>query len=147
MMRKRFAIAAATALAASWPLAGLADQIARTGPEQGSQPIPVYQTRGAAPKGDRFAKGRDGHQLFRNHCGYCHLDGGMGSNVLAARFKAASQPDEPALLEKRTDLEADYIEMVVRNGKVAMPRLSRVEVTDPELHAIAACLAGKRHLG
>ena len=69
----------------------------------------------------------------------------MGSNVLAARFKATSQPDEPALLEKRIDLDANYIEMLVRNGKVAMPRLSRVEVTDSELHAIAAYLAGKKH--
>ncbi|HLY57735.1 MAG TPA: cytochrome c [Stellaceae bacterium] len=118
-------------------------QTARSGPEQGSQPIPIYQSRGAPPPGDRLASGRDGHQLFRNRCGYCHLRGGMGTNVLAARVREG-QMAGPALLEERTDLTADYIRTVVRNGKVAMPRLSRVEVTDPELDAIAAYLAGPR---
>ena len=36
---------------------------------------------------------------------------------------------------------AAYVVAVVRNGKMAMPRLSRVEVTDAELDAIAFYLA------
>ena len=116
-------------------------QTARSGPEHDSQPIPLYQSRGAPPPGDRLAAGRDGRQLFRNRCGYCHMAGGMGTNVLAARIKAGQMSAGPALLEERSDLTPDDVRTVVRNGKVAMPRLSRVEVTDPELDAIAAYLA------
>lgn len=122
----------------------LADDTARSGPEQGSQVVPVYQARGAPPPGDRLSPGRDGHQLFRNRCGTCHLAGGMGTNVLTARMAAAKQPAALGLLENRTDLTVDYVKTVARNGKVAMPRLSRVEVTDPELDAIAAYLAGPK---
>jgi mono/diheme cytochrome c family protein len=65
----------------------------------------------------------------------------MGTNLLTKQRIAAGQPPETALLTNRTDLTADYVKAVVRNGKMAMPRLSRVEVTDAELDAIAAYLA------
>jgi hypothetical protein len=51
------------------------------------------------------------------------------------------EPPSNALLVNRTDLTQSYVKAVVRNGKVAMPPLSRVEVTDAELDSIA------RHLG
>jgi len=41
------------------------------------------------------------------------------------------------LLTNRKDLTVDFIKMVVRRGKLAMPRLTRVDVTDAELDAIA----------
>ena len=56
----------------------------------------------------------------------------------------AGEPPEKGLLANRTDLTADYVKSVVRMGKVAMPRLTRVDVTDAELDAIAAYLAKEK---
>ena len=110
-------------------------------PAGGPPPPPPYQTRSQLPAGDRLAPGRDGAALFSNRCGVCHLSGGMGTNLLTKQRLAAGFPPENALLANRTDLTEGYVKAVVRNGKMAMPRLSRVEVTDAELDAIA------HHLG
>ncbi len=83
----------------------------------------------------RLAPGQDGGALFNARCAVCHAAGGMGANVLAGRLGP-----EKSLLANRTDLNADYVQYVARHGLGAMPRLSRVEVTDPELKAIAAYL-------
>jgi mono/diheme cytochrome c family protein len=97
--------------------------------------------RAALPAGDRLAVQSDGEALFSNRCGSCHLAGGMGTNLLTKQQMMAGQPPEKGLLTNRTDLTADYVKTVVRQGKVAMPRLSRTEVTDAELDAIAAYLS------
>jgi len=108
-------------------------------------PFLLYQTRGLPPTGDRLAKGRDGERLFSNKCGACHLIGGMGTNLLTKQRVAAGLSAEGGLLATRTDLTVDYVKAVARNGYLAMPRISRVEVTDPELDTIAAYLAkGKK---
>jgi mono/diheme cytochrome c family protein len=106
----------------------------------GPPPMPEYVIRGDAPPGDRLAAGRDGEKLFRNRCGTCHLAGGMGTNVLTVQMLMAKRPPEQGLLENRDDLAPDYVEAVVRNGKMAMPRQTRVDVTDAELDSIAAYL-------
>ena len=139
----RLRIIVVTAVVAFTPAASHGQQ-ARSGPEHGGIAVPVYQVRGAAPAGDRLRAGRNGHQLYRAICGSCHLPGGMGANVLMVRMKAMQQPIGRAILETRTDLEADYVKTVVRNGLTAMPRLTRVEVTDAELDAIARYLAGPK---
>lgn len=107
----------------------------------GPPPAPPYQMRAALPAGDRLAVQSDGEALFSNRCGSCHLAGGMGTNLLTKQQMMAGQPPEKGLLTNRTDLTADYVKTVVRQGKVAMPRLSRTEVTDTELKAIAAYLS------
>lgn len=107
----------------------------------GPPPLPPYQIRAEAPKGDRLAARSDGAALFSHHCGYCHLAGGMGTNLLTKQRMMAGEPPEKGLLVNRTDLTMDYVTSVVRMGKVAMPRLTRVDVTDAELQAIAAYLA------
>ena len=119
--------------------------VAGTGPEQdaakGPPPgPPPYIMREAMPAGDRLAAGRDGAALFSNRCGTCHLAGGMGTNLLTTQRVAAGEPPESGMLANRTDLTADYVRGVVRAGKVAMPPLSRVEVTDAELDSIATFL-------
>jgi len=107
----------------------------------GKPPLPPflkYQMRDQAPAGNRLAPGRDGVALFSNKCGYCHLVGGMGTNLLT-KLRA---PDRlSGLLIERTDLKPDYVKYVVRNGFMAMPRISRTEVTNAELEAIAKYLA------
>jgi mono/diheme cytochrome c family protein len=114
-------------------------------PPAGPPPIPPYQMRAAMPAGDRLASGGDGQALFANLCGSCHLAGGMGTNMLTKERMAAGEPPESGLLANRKDLTQSYVKAVVRHGIRAMPRLTRVEVTDAELDAIAQYLgkAGK----
>jgi mono/diheme cytochrome c family protein len=109
-------------------------------PAGGPPPPPPYQMRAELPSGDRLAGGGNGAALFSNRCGSCHLAGGMGTNLLTKQRMMAGQPPETGLLANRTDLTSDYVKGVVRGGKIAMPRLSRTEVTDGELDAIAAYL-------
>ena len=113
------------------------DASAAKGPAGGPPPPPPYQMRAALPAGDRLAPQTDGEVLFSNRCGSCHLAGGMGTNLLTKQQMMAGQPPAMGMLSNRTDLTADYVKSVVRQGKVAMPRLSRTEVTDAELDAIA----------
>jgi mono/diheme cytochrome c family protein len=109
-------------------------------PPAGMPPIPPYQTRAELPSGDRLAGGGNGEHLFSNRCGACHLAGGMGTNLLTKQMLVAKRPPTDGLLASRTDLTASYVKSVVRQGKMAMPRLSRVDVTDAELDSIAAYL-------
>lgn len=108
-------------------------------------PPPPYQMRAALPDGDRLASTASGETLFTNRCGGCHLAGGMGTNLLTKQRIAAGLPPETGLLANRTDLSQGYVKSVVRMGKMAMPRQTRVDVTDAELDAIATYLgkAGK----
>jgi len=103
-------------------------------------PPPPYQMRAQAPSGNRLNPGRDGKVLFENHCGYCHLTFGMGTNLLVKQRLAAGASPATALLANRDDLTAAYVHAVVRMGKGAMPPQTRVDVTDAELDSVAAWL-------
>jgi mono/diheme cytochrome c family protein len=109
-------------------------------PPGGPPPIPPYQMRAPLPPGDRLTGGKDGAALFSNRCGACHLAGGMGTNMLTKQRVAAGQPPQSGLLANRRDLTRTYVKFVVRHGRQAMPRLTRVEVTDAELESIAQYL-------
>jgi len=76
-----------------------------------------------------------GEALFVEKCGMCHRRMGMGTVLLARR----GTPDT-AELEKRKDLTADYIVQAARSGIGNMPRISRGEVNDVQLGAIASYL-------
>jgi len=78
----------------------------------------------------------DGEALFLKHCGYCHLAGGTGTIQLERRWGK-----ERALLTERTDIPADYVKAVARNGVFSMPPITRVEVPDEELDKLAEYLA------
>lgn len=125
--------AAAVSLSAAGP-------VHADGPPPGAMILPPYQMRELPPAGDRLSPGRDAHALFENHCGYCHLTFGMGTNLLVRQRLAAGASPDTALLARRTDLTADYVRAVVRHGKGAMPAQTRVDVTDAELTSIAGWL-------
>ena len=108
-----------------------------TGPLPGPPP---YQMRAPLPAGDRLAGGKDGAALLSNLCGACHLAGGMGTNLLTKQRLILGEPPESGLLENRQDLTQNYVKIIVRRGRMAMPSLTRVEVTDAELDAIAVYL-------
>lgn len=103
-------------------------------------PLPPYQMRAPAPAGNRLSPGRDGRALFENHCGYCHLAAGMGTNLLVKQRLAAGAGPATALLANRDDLTAAYVHAVVRMGKGAMPPQTRVDLTDSELDSVATYL-------
>lgn len=110
----------------------------------GPPPMPPYQMRASLPEGDRLTGQKNGEALFSNRCGACHLAGGMGTNLLTKERMALREPPESGLLTNRKDLTRAYVKVVVRRGKLAMPPLTRVDVTDAELDAIARYLAKAR---
>ena len=116
------------------------DDKAQQGPPAGGPPpLPPYQMRAEVSDADRLNPASEGAALFSHRCGACHLTFGMGTNLITARQAAAGQKPVP-LLADRTDLTADYVKAVARNGKGAMPRQTRVDVTDAELEKIATYL-------
>lgn len=106
----------------------------------GPPPPPPYQQRAELPSDNRLSAGSNGEAIFSNRCGHCHLAGGMGTNLLTKQRMMAGEPPENGLLANRKDLTASYVKQVVRAGKMAMPRQTKVDVTDSELDAIARYL-------
>jgi mono/diheme cytochrome c family protein len=106
-----------------------------------TQGPPQYQMR--APEGmqSRVGHQQDGASVFSYHCGYCHLSFGMGTNLLTKQQVIAGNPPAMGLLTNRTDLQADYVKAVVRQGKGAMPPQTRVDITDAELATVSAYLS------
>lgn len=100
---------------------------------------PPYQMRPEPRSGSRLVSG-DPQATYERQCGYCHLAGGMGTNLLIKQRMVAGEGPEMALLANRKDLTADYVKAVVRQGKNAMPPQTRVDITDAELAAVAAFL-------
>lgn len=113
---------------------------AAAGPPGGPPPLPPHQMRAQMAEGDRLKTTMDGKDLFSNRCGACHLAFGMGTNLITKQQLAMGRPPEMGLLANRDDLTADYVKSVARMGKGAMPRQTRVDVTDAELDKIAAYL-------
>jgi mono/diheme cytochrome c family protein len=72
----------------------------------------------------------DGKALYHEKCHMCHGPVGMGTGLLQRRV-------QPAELAKRTNLTREQVIAVVRTGLGNMPALSRGEVSDPQLAAIA----------
>ncbi len=78
----------------------------------------------------------DGKTLFHEKCAMCHGPGGMGTGLLARRVR-------PPELEKRDNLNADYVFQYARRGLGNMPPVTAGEANDAELRAIGAYLARK----
>lgn len=79
-----------------------------------------------------------GEALYIEHCASCHGPNGMGTGLLARRV-------QPALLEARGNLPAQYVIIAARQGIGNMPAIPRGEVSDEELRAIAEYLAAGPH--
>ena len=102
---------------------------------------PMEKAQGADVTNDatRLATAQEGERLFLRRCGVCHLEGGMGTQILARRV-----PANQAKLQDRIGLTPDFVIRTARDGMGAMPRITRVEATDAELAAIAAYLSRRR---
>jgi mono/diheme cytochrome c family protein len=79
-----------------------------------------------------------GEKLYVEHCAMCHGPNGMGTGLLARRL-------QPALLEQRDNLAAQYVIMAARRGIGNMPPITRGEVSAAELKAIAHYLPAGPH--
>jgi len=85
-----------------------------------------------------------GKAKFDHTCAPCHGDGPgddgramlPGTDALRIKYQGAL----PALLEKRTDLNADVIRTFVRRGTWSMPPFRPTELTEREIQDIAAYL-------
>jgi mono/diheme cytochrome c family protein len=79
-----------------------------------------------------------GKALFDRHCGACHAPGvGTPGTQRLEWSKGAAF----AVLEERSDLNADYVRAIVRNGLIEMPPFRPTEITARELGVLAAYLA------
>lgn len=83
-----------------------------------------------------------GKAVYTKWCSVCHAEGPAfaGTIALAELYKGT---EIPAALEKRTDLDPEYIRYVVRNGKMMMPTFRKTEINDAELEAAVKYLTGK----
>jgi mono/diheme cytochrome c family protein len=97
---------------------------------------PTLDAVAAAPDATQLARGK---AVFTHRCSMCHREGGTGTFILARRLGAAK-----SLLEQRTDLEPTYVKTVVRWGLVNMPRISRVELPEPDMDALVAYLTAPK---
>lgn len=79
-----------------------------------------------------------GQRLYVEKCAMCHGPNGMGTGLLGRRV-------QPALLEQRSGLTAQYVIMAARRGIGNMPPVPRGEVSDAELKRIADYLAAGPH--
>lgn len=78
-----------------------------------------------------------GKQIYQKWCGDCHsTPTGPGSMALQRKFQGSL----PAILEQRSDLQAEYIRLMVRRGVSYMPSFRRTEISDEELALLAAYL-------
>jgi mono/diheme cytochrome c family protein len=76
----------------------------------------------------------DGQALFKEKCYMCHNKTGMGTGLLSRRV-------QPAELLLRKDLVPAFVIGAARAGIGNMPAISRGEVSDAQLTAIANFLA------
>lgn len=90
-----------------------------------------------------------GHEVFNKWCYGCHAasikhapDASLLNSVTAGTYTLGQryQGSKPAALEQRTDLNAAYINLVVRRGLNLMPRTRKTEISDTELADIDAYL-------
>jgi len=85
-----------------------------------------------------------GKAKFDHSCAPCH-GAGVGDDGRAMlpgtdALRIKYQGSLPALLEQRTDLNADAIRTFVRRGTWSMPPFRPTEVTDRDIQDIAAYL-------
>ena len=99
--------------------------------------ILAYASSASAADEEQIATGK---AVYDKWCQICHGDenGSSGGGTMALRvlYKGAI----PAKLEDRTDLSAELIKILVRQGRSGMPNFRYTEISPEELEAIIAYL-------
>jgi mono/diheme cytochrome c family protein len=79
-----------------------------------------------------------GKLVFERRCAECHAPGFGHPGTQQLGW---TRGEGRAVLERRSDLTAAYIDFVVRNGLMEMPAFRPTEITDAELQQLADYLA------
>jgi mono/diheme cytochrome c family protein len=99
----------------------------------------------AQDSAERTARIERGKQVYDHWCAPCHgpglglpgFGGLPGTQQLGIKYRDA---DIPTVLDERTDLVPEFIEVTVRQGVSFMPQFRKTEISDEELTALAAYL-------
>lgn len=83
----------------------------------------------------------EGKDVYNYWCAACHLPGKPAFIALLTLHEGAVPPD----LEARPDLDAQYVQYIVRNGLSVMPHFRKTQITDSQLDALANYLAKTDH--
>jgi len=90
------------------------------------------------------AKVTQGKEVYDKWCVHCHGTGiGLGGGALPGTQQLAIKyrnSDIPAVLDQRTDMTPEFIEVIVRQGVSFMPQFRKTEVSDSELAMLNAYL-------
>jgi len=85
-----------------------------------------------------------GKEVYDKWCVHCHGTGiGLGGGALPGTQQLAIKyrnSDIPAVLDQRTDMTPEFIEVIVRQGVSFMPQFRKTEVSDSELAMLNAYL-------
>lgn len=97
----------------------------------------------AAPRTDMAAakpkpEPGSGADIFAKQCAWCHSPGVEHPGTMQL---GETRGADFAVLEDRTDLNADYVKYIVRNGLNGMPPFKPTIITDAELDKLASYLA------
>ncbi|TPG55266.1 cytochrome c [Sphingomonas glacialis] len=80
----------------------------------------------------------EAQRIYAKWCSDCHsVPGRPGSMALERKYHG----NPSAILEQRTDLNPDYVKLVVRHGISFMPSFRKTEISDAELALVADYLA------
>lgn len=85
-----------------------------------------------------------GKQVYEKWCEPCHGPGiGLGGSPLPGTQQLGIKyrnTDIPAVLDQRTNLTPEFIEVIVREGISYMPQFRKTEVSDADLAVLSAYL-------
>jgi|SRR5215469_14738528 len=81
-----------------------------------------------------------GQAVYDRWCAPCHAPGPGHPGTQSLQVKYAGKI--PSVLLERTDLSAAAVAAFVRHGVLSMPPFRKTEITDAELSALAAYVAG-----
>lgn len=82
-----------------------------------------------------------GKAVFDRYCAVCHAAGpGHPGTMRLTQSRGANR----AVLERRADLDPDYIRRVVRQGLIEMPAWRATEINDAALEQLVQYLARRR---
>lgn len=89
-----------------------------------------------------MAAAATGEDVFARHCAMCHADTSLapGTMALAQRTEGSDR----VLEQRKGGVPEEYVKQVVRAGMNRMPPLTRMDVSDRDLDAVASYLAGQR---
>ncbi|HJE03874.1 MAG TPA: cytochrome c [Aliarcobacter thereius] len=84
---------------------------------------------------------KEGKQLFDKWCISCHGENMPATKALAIVYKGTGISP---IIEKRDELNKEFVKYVVRYGRFSMPFFRKVEINDKELENLAEYLYSKK---